>query len=75
MSVQDYSIEFDDLTLCCEVQEDSYQAISQYRSRLRSDIQRVMFIHSHKIETLEQASQLAQDRNLPQIFFRAYSHY
>jgi len=28
---------------------------------LRSDIQRAMFIHSHKIETLEQASQLAQD--------------
>ena len=29
-SVQDCTIKFDDLTLCCEVQEDSYQAISMY---------------------------------------------
>jgi len=39
MSAQDYTIEFDYLTLHCEVQEDSYQAISRYRSGLRSDIQ------------------------------------
>jgi len=57
--VLDYTIEFDDLTLHCEVQEDSYQAISKYHSELRSDIQQAMFIHSHKTETLEQASQLA----------------
>ena len=57
-SVQEYTTDFDDLTLRCEVQEDSYQAISRYCSGLRSDIQRAMFIHSHKIETLEQASQL-----------------
>ena len=56
------SIEFDDLTLPCEMQEDSYQVISRYRSGLRSDIQRTMSIHSHKIKTLEQASQPAQDR-------------
>jgi len=36
--VQDYTIEFDDLTLRCEVREGSYQAISEYRSGLRSDI-------------------------------------
>jgi len=39
-SVQDYTIKFDDLTLRCKVQEDSYQAISRYRSGKRSDIQR-----------------------------------
>jgi len=60
-SVQDYTIEFDDLTLRCKVQEDSYQAISRYCSGLMSDTQRAIFIHSHKIKTLEQASQLAQD--------------
>ena len=43
-SVQDYTIEFDDPTLRCEVQEDSYQAISRYRFGLRSDIWRAMFI-------------------------------
>jgi len=32
LSVQDYTTKFDDLTLCCEVQEDSYQVISRYRS-------------------------------------------
>ena len=69
-SVKDYTIEFDDLTLRREVREDSYQAISRYRYRLRSDIQRVILIHSlrfFRIETLEQASQLAQDtdRDLP----------
>ena len=56
--VQEYITDFGDLTLRCELQEDSYQAISRYCSGLRSDIQRAMFIHSHKIETLEQASQL-----------------
>ena len=61
MSVQDYAIEFDDLTLCCEVQEDSYQAISRYHFGLRSDFLRAMFIHSHKLETLELTSQLAQN--------------
>ena len=61
MPIDDYTIEFDDLTLYCEVRENSYQAISRYRSGLRSDIQRAIFIHSHKIETFEQASQLAQD--------------
>jgi len=55
-SVQDYTTEFDDLTLPCEVREDSYQAIFRYRSWLRSDIQQAMFIHSHKIQTLEQES-------------------
>jgi len=45
-SVQDYTIGFDDLTLHCEVQEDSYQVISRYRYALRSDIQRAMFTHS-----------------------------
>jgi len=40
MSVQDYTIKFDDLTLHCEVREDSYQAISRYRYGLRSDIHR-----------------------------------
>ena len=39
----------------------SYQAIFRYHSGLRLDIQRVMFIHSHKIETLEQTRQLTQD--------------
>jgi len=53
-SVQDYTIEFDDLTLCCEVQEDSYQAIFRYSSGLKSEIQRAMFIHV--IETLEHAA-------------------
>jgi len=43
------------------VQEDSYQDISRYYFELKSEIQREIFIHSHKIETLEQASQLAQD--------------
>ena len=43
------------------MQEDSYQAISRYRFGLRSDISRAMFIHSYKIETREQASQLTQD--------------
>ena len=38
-SVQEYITDFDDLTLRCEVQEDSYQAISRYRSGWRSDIQ------------------------------------
>jgi len=56
--VQDITIEFDYLTLRCEVQEDSYQGISRYHSGLRSDIQRAMFIDSHKIETHEQANQL-----------------
>jgi len=37
-SVKNYTIEFDDLTLRCEMQEDSYQTISRYRSGLRSDI-------------------------------------
>ena len=37
-SVQDYTTEFDDLTLCCEVREDSNQAISRYHSGLSSDI-------------------------------------
>ena len=60
-SVQVYTIDFDDLTLYCEVQKDSYQVISRYRSELRSDIQRVIFIHSHKIVTLEQVSQVDQD--------------
>ena len=60
-SVKEYTTEFDDLTLCCEIQEDSYQVISRYHSRLRSDIQRTMFIHSHKIETRKQVSQLVQD--------------
>ena len=60
-SVQEYTTDFDDLTLRCEVQEDSYQAIFRYRFGLRSNIQRAMFIHSHKIETLEQASQPAQN--------------
>jgi len=61
-SVQEYIIKLDDLILRCQVQEDFYQVISQYRSGLRSDIQRAMFILSHKIKTLEQASQLAQDK-------------
>jgi len=69
MWVQDYTIEFDDLILRCEVQEDSYQAISRYRSGLRLDIQRAMLIHSHKIETLEQTSQLAQDIETSLRFF------
>jgi len=60
-SIQEYTTKFDDISLRCEVQEDYYQAISRYHFRLRLDIQRVTFIHSHKIETLEQASQLAQD--------------
>jgi len=38
---------------------------------LKSDIQRAMFIHSHKIETLEQASQLTQGIKTSQIFFKA----
>jgi len=38
-SVQDYTTEFDNLTLRCEVREDSYQAISRYHFVLRSDIQ------------------------------------
>ena len=49
--VQDYTIEFDNLTLCCKVREDSYQDIFRYHSELRSDIQQTMFIHSHKIDT------------------------
>jgi len=61
MSIQEYTTDFDDLILRCEVQEDSYQAVSRYRSGLRSDIQRAMFIHSREIETLKKASQLAQD--------------
>ena len=72
MSVHDYTTEFDDLTLRCEMQEDSSQVIFRYRSGLRSDIQRALFIHSHKIETLEQASQLAQDiKTSLRFFFRA----
>ena len=39
MSVQEYTTDFDDLTLRCEVQEDSYQTISRYHFGLRSDIQ------------------------------------
>ena len=38
-SVQDCPIEFDDVTLRCDVREDCYQAISRYCSGLRSDIQ------------------------------------
>jgi len=38
-SIQDYTIEFDDLILHCEVQEGSYQAISRYHFGLRSDTQ------------------------------------
>ena len=68
-SVQDYTTECYDLTLRCEVQEDFYQAIFRYRSGLRSDIQRAMFIHSHKIETLEHASQLAQVIDISLRFF------
>jgi len=33
-AVKDHTTEFDDLTLCCEVQEDSYQAIFRYYSKL-----------------------------------------
>ena len=61
MSAQDYTTKFDDLILRCEVRVNSYHAISRYSSELSSDIQRVMCIHSHKIEILEQTSQLAQD--------------
>ena len=68
-SLQEYTTEFDDLTLRYEVQEDSYQTISNYRSGLRSDIQRAMFIHSHKIETREQTSELAQDIEISLRFF------
>jgi len=68
-SVPDYTFEFDDLILRCEVQEGSCQAISRNCSGLRSDIHRAMFIHSHKTKTLEQASQLAQDIETSLRFF------
>jgi len=45
VAVHGYTIEFDDLTLRYMVREDSYQGIFRYHSGLRSDIQRVMFIH------------------------------
>ena len=61
LSVQDYMITFDDLTLHCEVQEDHHQAIFKFCSGLRFDIQRAMLIHSQNMTFLAQASQLAQD--------------
>ena len=38
MSVQAYTIVFDDLTLRCELQEGRHQIISRFRSGLRTDI-------------------------------------
>jgi len=70
-SIQDYTTEFDDLTLCFEVQEDFNQAISRYCFELRLDIQRIIFIHSHKLESLKQANQLAQDIESPSHFLQS----
>ena len=58
-SVQDYTIEFNDLTYVVMCKKTPTKV---YLVWVESDIKRSMFIHSHKIETLEQASQLAQDR-------------
>ena len=55
MSVQIYTT-FDDLTLCCELQEDHHQTIFRFRSGLKTDIQWAMIIHSQTIKTLAQAS-------------------
>jgi len=61
LSVQDYMITFDDLTLHCEVQEDHHQAIFKFCSGLRFDIQRAMLIHSQNMTSLAQTSLLALD--------------
>jgi len=52
MSVQDYMTIFDDLTLCCKVQEDCHQDVSRFHSGLRFDIHRVMLIHSQNVISL-----------------------
>jgi len=44
MSVQAYETAFDDLTLRCELQEDSHQTIFRFRSGLRTDIQWAMIV-------------------------------
>jgi len=46
MSVQAYTTTFDDLTLCCELQENPHQSIYRFRSGLRTNIQWAMIIHS-----------------------------
>jgi len=46
MSIQNYMTTFDVLALHYEVQEDRHHAISRFHSRLGSDIQRAMLLHS-----------------------------
>ena len=51
MLVQGYTT-FDDLTLCCELQEDPHQTIFRFCFELSIDIQWAMIIHSQTIKTL-----------------------
>ena len=70
MSIRNYIVRFDDLTLRCDVRGDHYQTISRFCSDLRADIQRAMLTSSYHVDSVEDAFHLALELAL---FFKRIS--
>ncbi|XP_057969585.1 uncharacterized protein LOC131158744 [Malania oleifera] len=59
MTVSEYMIQFDELSIRCGVDETESQQIARFRTGLRPELRREMF--PHHITSLEQAFNLAHD--------------